>query len=105
MATRNLRSLMGIAAIVAVGMAVVAGQGSTAKGTATVGATKVAIANGVAVSYKATNGQLVTVLLSDRPADPKEFATDTKTGPGEPLMSGIFEGAWKSQHIGKKFSG
>ena len=105
MVTHSVRSVVAVAAIVALGVTVAVGQGSTAKGTVTVGATKVAIANGAAVSYKATNGQLVSVLLSDRPADAKEFATDTKTGPGEPLMSGIFEGAWKSQHIGKKFSG
>ena len=59
----------------------------------------------MAVSYTAPNGQLISVVLSDKPADRKEFATDTKTGPGEPLMSGLFEGAWKSQHIGGKLSG
>lgn len=81
------------------------GQASKAQGTVTVGATKVAITSGMAIGYKATNGQLVSVLLSDKPADVKQFATDTKTGPGEPLVSGIFEGAWKSQHMGKKLSG
>jgi hypothetical protein len=57
------------------------------------------------VSYSAPNGQLISVLLSDRPADRKEFAADTRTGPGEPLVAGLFEGAWKSQHITKKLSG
>jgi len=83
----------------------ISAQSDTVKGTATVGATKVALASGMAVGYAAPNGQLVSVLLSDKPADKKEFATDTKTGPGEPLMSGLFEGAWKSQHIGNKLSG
>jgi hypothetical protein len=59
----------------------------------------------MAVSYTAPNGQLISVLLSDKPADRVVFAADTKTGPGEPLMAGLFEGAWKSQHIGRKFSG
>ena len=31
--------------------------------------------------------------------------TDTRTAPGEPLAPATFEGAWKSQHIGKKLSG
>ena len=51
------------------------------------------------------SGQLISVLLSDKPNNIKEFAADTKTGAGEPLVAGTFEGAWKSQHIGKKFSG
>lgn len=84
---------------------VVLAQADTVKGTATVGTTKVMLTSGMAVSYTAPNGQLISVLLSDKPADRKEFATDTKTGPGEPLMSGLFEGAWKSQHIGGKLSG
>ena len=83
----------------------ISAQSDTVKGTATAGATKVALTNGMAVSYTAPNGQLISVLLSDKPADRKEFATDTKTGPREPLMSGLFEGAWKSQHIGNKLSG
>ena len=106
MATRGIRALIGLLSIVAIGLAVIlSGQGAKATGTVTVGTTKVAIANATAVGYKAPNGQLVTVLLSDKPADAKAFAADTKTGPGEPLVSGIFEGAWKSQHGEKKFSG
>jgi hypothetical protein len=106
MVIRDIRSLIGIAAIVAIGLpAVTLSQAAKATGTVTVGTTKVAIANATAVGYKAPNGQLVSVLLSDKPADAKEFATDTKTGPGEPLMAGLFEGAWKSQHGEKKFSG
>lgn len=85
--------------------AVVSGQAAKAQGTVTVGNTKVAIATGMAVGYKAPNGQLVSVLLSDKAADAKEFATDTRIGAGESYMAGIFEGAWKSQHNGKKFSG
>jgi hypothetical protein len=80
-------------------------QGDTAKGTVTVGATKITLTSGMAVSYKAPNGQLISVVLSDKPVDRQEFATDTKTNPGEPLVSGVFEGAWKSQHFGRKLSG
>jgi len=85
--------------------AVVWAQASKAQGTVTVGTTKVALTSGMAVGYTAPNGQLVSVLLSDKAADPKEFATDTKIGAGESYTAGIFEGAWKSQHNGKKFSG
>jgi hypothetical protein len=80
-------------------------QGNKVQGTATVGTTKVTLTNGMAVAYKAPNGELVSVVLSDQPVDAKEFAGDTRTGPGEPLVAGLFEGAWKSQHIAKKLSG
>ena len=94
------------AGLVAVALTLgISAQSDTVKGTATVGTTKITLTSGMAVSYTAPNGQLLSVLLSDKPADKKEFATDTKTGPGEPLMSGLFEGAWKSQHIGGKLSG
>jgi hypothetical protein len=50
-------------------------------------------------------GSSSSVLLSDKPADRQAFAADTRTGSGEPLVAGLFEGAWKSQHISKKLSG
>jgi hypothetical protein len=84
---------------------VVLAQGDTVQGAATVNATKVVLASGMAVSYKAADGQLVSVLLSDKPADRKAFAADTTTSPGEPLVPGVIEGAWKGQHLGKRLSG
>jgi hypothetical protein len=80
-------------------------QSNKVQGTAIVGTTKVTLTNGMAVAYKAPNGELVSVVLSDQPVDAKEFASDTRTAPGEPLVAGLFEGAWKSQHIAKKLSG
>jgi hypothetical protein len=95
-----------VMAVIAVGVATAAlGQAAKAQGTVTVGKTKVTIANAMAVGYKAPNGQLVSVLLSDRPANAKEFLTDTRIGAGESYVAGIFEGAWKSQHAGKRLSG
>jgi len=96
--------LLVCAALVAATLPVPA-QGDKVQGTATVGKTKVVLAHGMAVAFKAPNGQLISAVLSDKPVDAQEFATDTRTNPGEPLVSGLFEGAWKSQHIGKKFSG
>jgi len=80
-------------------------QGNTVQGVATVGKDKITLSDGMAVAYKAPNGDLISVVLADKPIDAKEFATDTKTGAGEALVSGLFEGAWKSQHLAKKFSG
>lgn len=94
------------AALAAVAMAgAVSAQSDSVQGTVTVGAARIALTSGMAVGYSTTNGPTVSVLLSDRPADRAEFAADTRTGAGEPLVPGLFEGAWKSQHIGKKLSG
>jgi hypothetical protein len=82
-----------------------AGQGGSAKGTLTVDALKVALTTATAVGYKAPTGQLISVLLSDKPADPKVFADDTRIGAGESYVSGTISGAWKSQHFTKRFSG
>jgi hypothetical protein len=95
-----------VTGVLAVGWTMTAwGQASKAQGTVTVGTTKVAITQGVAVGYTTPNGQLVSVLLSDKPADPKAFAADTRIGAGERYVPAIFEGAWKGQHFAKRFSG
>ena len=100
------RSMMFVCAgLVAAATLSLPAQGDKVQGTVTVGTTTVTLTSGMAVGYKASNGQLISVVLSDKPADAKAFAEDTKTGPGEPLAPGVFEGAWKSQHIGKKLSG
>ena len=82
-----------------------AAQGDTVQGIATVGKTKVALSHGMAVAYKAPNGPLISVVLADKPVDTKRFAEDSRVGASEPLVAGLFEGAWKGQHIAKKFSG
>src|SRR5688500_11710777 len=80
-------------------------QGATVSGTIAVDATKIVPKVASAVTYTAPNGRLISVLLSDKPANPKEFAEMTKVGPTEPLVSGIIEGAWKSFHLEKQLSG
>ena len=97
------RAAMAVAVVAAT--QVMWAQADTVKGIATVGTAKITLTSGMAVSYTSPIGPLVSVLLSDKPADQREFATDTRTGAGEPLVAGIFEGAWKSQHIGKKLTG
>ena len=80
-------------------------QPPAASGTVTVDAAKVAVTTAAAVSYPGAGGQLVSVLLSDKPANAKSFAEDTRIGAGERYVPGIFEGAWKSQHLSKALSG
>jgi hypothetical protein len=85
--------------------ALVQAQAARVSGTIAVGTTKVAPQAVSAISYKAPNGQLTSVLVSDKAADRKEFLELTRVGPGEPLVSAIFEGAWKSLHFDKALSG
>ncbi len=74
-------------------------------GTITVDATTVKAQAISAIAYEGTMGSLVSVLVSDKPADHKEFLDRTRVGPGEPLVPGIFEGAWKSLFMEQTFSG
>jgi hypothetical protein len=74
-------------------------------GTITVDATTVKAQAISAVAYEGTMGSLVSVLVSDKTADHKEFLDRTRVGPGEPLVPGIFEGAWKSLFMEQALSG
>ena len=82
----------------------VSAQAGKASGKVSVDANTVAITTVSAVGYKSSLGQLVSVLLSDKPADDKAFAADTREAAPD-FVPGIFSGAWKSQHFTKRFSG
>lgn len=100
----RLMAVAGVGLMVATALPLPA-QGDKVQGTATAGTTKVTLAGGMAVAYTSPSGEFISVVLSDKPVDVKAFAEDTRIGAGEALVPGIFEGAWKSQHIGKKLSG
>jgi 2-polyprenyl-6-methoxyphenol hydroxylase-like FAD-dependent oxidoreductase len=86
--------------LVAFGLTTTAlGQTSKAAGIVTVAKTKVTRASAMAVGYTAPNAQLISVLLSDKPANAKEFATNTRIGAGESYVAGIFEQATKFELI------
>lgn len=74
-------------------------------GTLTVDKTKVTLQSASAVSYPGGTGRFVSVLLSDKAANPKTFAEYTRIGAGERYVPGTFEGAWSSLHTEKGFSG
>jgi hypothetical protein len=99
------RSLIVVSAGVVAAALSLPAQGDTVQGIATVGTTKVALSHGMAVAYNTPNGALISVVLSDKAIDTKAFAADTRIGPGEPLVAGLFAGAWKSQHLARKLSG
>lgn len=81
-------------------------QTGKAAGFLSVDGAKVALASVAAVGYKSPLGQMVTILLSDKPADARTFAEDTRgMGSGDSYAPGIFSGAWKSQHFAKRYSG
>ena len=101
----NVRPMLLVCAGLAVGAVSLTAQGDTVQGIATVGTTKVPLNHGMAVTYKAPNGPVISVVLADKPVDAKAVAGDTRLGAGEPLVPAVFEGAWKGQHLAKKFSG
>lgn len=47
----------------------------------------------------------ISFLFSDRPMNEKIFRESLPAGPGEPLVPGLLEGAWKSMHFEKMFEG
>lgn len=80
-------------------------QPAKVAGTIAVGDMKITAQAGSAVGYKGPGGQLISVLIADKAADPREFAERTAIGAGEVLVPGIFEGAWKGLHLEKALSG
>ena len=90
---------------IALAAALVSAQASKVSGTITVDAKKIPAQAVSAVGYKAPNGQLISVLVSDKPANHKEFLELTRVGAGEPLVAATFEGAWKSMHFENALSG
>jgi hypothetical protein len=80
-------------------------QSPAVTGTINVDATTIPAQSISAIAYEGTAGPLVSVLVSDKPADKKKFLELTRVGAGEPLVPGIFEGAWGSLHMEKALSG
>jgi hypothetical protein len=76
-----------------------------ATGTLTVYKTEVTLQSASAVSYPGGTGRFVSVLLSDKPANPRTFAEYTRIGAGERYVPGTFEGAWAAMHMEQRFSG
>ena len=77
----------------------------SATGTLTVDKTTVTLQAASSVSYPGGTGRFVSVLLSDKAANPKTFAEYTRIGAGERYVPGTFEGAWATMHMEKEFSG
>ena len=96
-------------ALLGISMALIApavmAQAAKAEGKISVDGKAVAVASVSAVGYKSTLGQLVSVLVSDKPADAKAFAEDTRGAGPDGFVPGVFSGAWKSQHFASRFSG
>jgi hypothetical protein len=82
-------------------------QTGTVSGTLVVNGTKVPVQHVTAVTYDTPSpGRLISVLVSDKPADPKTFQEYTRVGPGERYVAGIVTGAWVTMHAeDKAFSG
>ena len=82
-------------------------QSGKGSGTLVANGKKVPIQHASAVAYDTPNlGRVVSVLLSDKPPDPKTFQEYTRIGPGERYVPGMITGAWVTMHVDDKaFSG
>jgi len=88
------------------GEAMVTSAAGTA-GTLTVNGKKTSLTTSTAFSYASTMepGRNISVLISDKAPQNKVFRERMIIGPGEKLVPGLFEGAWKSMHFEKAFEG
>ena len=80
----------------------------TVTGTLTIDGKKIPLKHAAAYTYDSTMAKgkkNVSLLLSDRPVSEKAFKENFVWGPGEPLVPGLFEGAWKSLHMEKALDG
>jgi hypothetical protein len=81
-------------------------QSGKVSGTLVVNGKKLAVQEITAVTYDTPSpGRLVSVLVSDKPPNPKTFQEYTRIGPGERYVAGMITGAWVTMHIDKEFSG
>lgn len=90
-----------------IGATAMAGDAGRVSGTLVVNGTKVAVQHITAVTYDTPSpGRLISVLVSDKPADPKTFQEYTRIGSGEQIVAGLVTGAWVAMHAeDKAFSG
>ena len=102
----NQRGLVASAvamAVVTIGAPAVAAEGGTVSGTLVVNGTTVPVKHITAVTYDTPSpGRLISVLVSDKPADPKAFQDYTRIGPGEKIVAGLVTGAWVTMHADDK---
>jgi hypothetical protein len=102
-----MRTLTAVFLGTVVSLTWVAAQTGKVSGTLVVNGKKIPIQHISAVTYDtASLGRMVSVLVSDKPADPKKFQEYTRIGAGERYVPGIITGAWVTMHVDDKaFSG
>jgi len=100
------------AALLALGWAALAAPPEPPKGTVTgvltLDGKKIALKHAAAYTYDSTMApgkKGASLLLSDRPVTEKGFKENFIWGPGEPVVPGLIEGAWKSLHASGALQG
>ncbi len=93
--------------MVAVGaIALIEAQAAQVSGTFTLNGNPVKLTSITAVTYDtASQGRMVSVLASDKPADAKKFKEYTQIGPSEKYVPGMITGAWVAMQAEDKLSG
>lgn len=100
------------AALLAIGTSLTATPPDPPKGTVmgvlTLNGKKIELKHAAAYTYDSTMApgkKNASLLLSDRPVNEKAFKENFIWGPGEPVIPGLFEGAWKSLHVSGALQG
>jgi hypothetical protein len=81
--------------------------GNKVTGKITLDKTNVVLGNVSAYTYTGLEPgkKNISFLFSDKPAEEKAFRERFAWGPGEPVVSGLIEGAWKSMQMDKLLQG
>ena len=94
-----MRQLVGAGMVTLWAIALIEAQAGQVSGTFTVNGKPVKLTNISAVTYDtASQGRMLSVLASDKPADSKTFQEYTRIGPGEKYVAGMITGAWVTMH-------
>jgi hypothetical protein len=102
-----MRQLVGAGLVALCAIALIEAQAGQVSGTFTVSGNPVKLTNISAVTYDtASQGRMVSVLASDKPADAKTFQDYTRIGSNQKYVPGMITGAWVTMHADDKaFSG
>ena len=101
-----MRLLTGVGMVAVCAVALIEAQAGQVSGTFTVNGKPLKLTAISAVTYDtASQGRMVSVLASDKPADAKKFQEYTRIGPAEKYVPGMITGAWVSMQAEDKLAG
>ena len=97
------RVVVAVVMVALVGATLIEAQAGKGSGTMVVNGKKFTFQNISAVTHDtASQGRMISMLLSDKPVNPKAFLEYMRIGGGEKYVPGIVTGAWVTMHSDDK---